>query len=374
MSAGPSFDPCDSGHVAAFVQRLAERTGPFPTLIHPADEMYRYHLEHPWQSPDTAAVHYFATGEQIFRTVARILDWRFGSPQRVGSLLDFASGFGRTTRFLRSALAPERIVVTEIDPAAARFQQETFGVRAVVTGSEPASFRGVNAFEAILAVSFFSHLPAERFESWLAALYGRLAPAGILVFSVHGMGLLPGLEVDRVTGIVFRPVSETTRLDGSEYGTSYVSAEFVRGVAGRVAPGAVLLGFPFGMTGFQDLYVLVRPPAPPLPPLELARYPWGAMDGSEIRDGVVSIEGWAVGDADERPPAVRLLLGETSAGFLPGEGTAGSQRRWSFAFRRDAVDLDTIVRVEAESERSLSKILLISTLRPHVPAPRNGPE
>jgi SAM-dependent methyltransferase len=368
VSSGTAFDPCDSGHVAAFVRRLSQRTGPFPTRIHPADEMYRYHLMEKGQSPDTAAVHYFATGEQIFRTATRMLDWRFGGPQGVGSLLDFASGYGRTTRFLASALAAERIVVTEIDPGAVRFQEETFGVRGVVTGPDPVSFRIEKAFDAILAVSFFSHLPADRFESWLEALYGHLAPSGILVFSVHGMRLLPGLEADHVTGIVFRPVSETARLDGSEYGTSYVSPEFVRDVAGRVAPDAALHGFPFGLTGFQDLYVLVRPPVPGLPPLVLPRYPWGAMDGSEIRDGVVSIEGWAVGDADEKPPSVRLLLGETSARLLAGEGPAGSQRRWSFGFPIDAVELDTIVRVEAVSERGLSKIILISTLRPHMPA------
>jgi SAM-dependent methyltransferase len=374
VTADAAFDPCGSPHVAAFVRRLSERTGPFPTIIHPGDEMYRYHLAMAGQSPDTAAVHYFATGEQIFRAAAQILEWRFGSLDRVSSLLDFASGYGRTTRFLARVLAPERIVVTEIDPGAARFQEEAFGVRGVGTGSEPASFRIERAFDAILAVSFFSHLPAGRFETWLATLYGRLAPGGILVFSVHGMALLPGLEKDPVTGIVFRPVSETSRLDGSEYGTSYVSPEFVRGVAGRAAPGASLHGFPFGLTGFQDLYVLVRPPVPPLPPLWLDRYPWGALDGSEIRNGIVSIQGWAAGDAGERPPAVRLMLGEASAGFLPGEGPVGSQRRWSFGFRVDEIELDTIVRVEAESEKGLSKIILISTLRPHVAAPASGPQ
>jgi SAM-dependent methyltransferase len=373
VSAERPFDPCASSHVASFVRRLAERTGAFPTRIDPADEMYRYHLGHAGQSPDTAAVHYFATGEQISRTVSEILSWRFGSPGRVGSLLDFASGYGRTTRFLRSALPPERIVVTEIDPAAARFQEETFGVRGIVTGSDPSSFPCEGSYEAILAVSFFSHLAADRFEAWLAALYGRLAPGGILIFSVHGMDLLPGLEADRVTGIVFRPVSETTRLDGSEYGTSYVSAEFVRAVAGRAAPGASLYGFPFGLAGFQDLYVLMRPPAPRLPELTLPRYPWGALDRSAIRDGIVSIEGWAAGDAGERPPAVRLLFGEAPAGFSPGEGRTGAHRRWSFAFRRDALDLDTIVRVEAESERGRSKIILIATLRPYVDAPGAAP-
>lgn len=368
MESDAPFDPCVSSDVAAYVRGLAGGGPPLVTRIHPSDEMYRYELATPKRSREVAAVLYFATGRQIFQAVEDVVRWRFGGFAGLSSMLDFASGFGRTTRFLLRALSPEKISVAEIDPEAVRFQEETFGVRGAVPGSDPESFRLEGPFDFILAISFFSHLPAVRFEGWLKRLRSRLAPGGILLFSVHGMDLLPG--PDRASGIVFRPVSETTRLEGAEYGTSYVTPEFVHSVADRVTEREDrLLEFPFGLAGFQDLYALLKPPLPPVLDLKLARFPWGAVDGSAIRDGVASVEGWAVGDADERPPDVRLFVRDRVLASSPGEGPHGSRRRWSFSFPISAAAPDDVVRFEAESARGLSKILLAASLAPYLPAP-----
>jgi SAM-dependent methyltransferase len=367
-SEGP-FDPCDSAEVAAFVRGLIGAGPPLETKIHSADEMFRYDLATPYASRPTAAVSYLATGRQIFRAVEDAIAWRFGGFDGVRSFLDFASGYGRTTRYLVRALAPEKVTVAEIDPGAVKFQVETFHVRGVVSGTKPEDLRVDGPFDAILAVSFFSHLAAARFEAWLRRLYAELAPGGILIFSVHGMDLLPGLEMDRASGIVFRPVSETTRLDGADYGTSYVTAEFVRTVADRVTRGqGRLVGCPFGLGGFQDVYVLVNPPFSGALDLRLPRSPWGALDGSGIEDGVARAEGWAMGDSDERPPDVRLHLGDRVAEVSPGEGLRGSRRRWSFRFPVAAVSPDSLVRVEAQSERGLVRILVVATLRPYLSA------
>lgn len=369
MASEASFDACDSPDVAAYVRRLVGDGAALETRIHSADEMYRYDLAAPYRSRETAALVYLATGRQIFGAVEGAVVWRFGGFAGVRSFLDFASGFGRTTRYLVRALAREKVTIAEIDPEAVKFQKETFGVRGVVSGARPEDFRVAGPFDAILAVSFFSHLPAARFEAWLRRLYEELAPGGILIFSVHGMDLLPGREKDRVSGIVFQSVSETTRLEGAEYGTSYVTSEFVRAVADRVAGGeGRLVGCPYGLCGFQDLYALVRPPFAAGPDLHLPRSPWGALDVSAIRDGVARAEGWAVGDSGERPPAVLLYLGDRVAAHSPGEGAQGTRRRWSFTFPVSAVSPDTIVRVEAQSERGLSHILVAATLRPYLPA------
>jgi SAM-dependent methyltransferase len=366
----PTFDPGLWEEVASYVQGLDDGGKPLATRIHSADEMYLYDLSMAYQSRETAAIFYFSAGQLIFRTVAEIVRWRFGSFDAVRSFLDFASGYGRSTRFLVRALAPERLSVAEVDPEAVRFQEETFGVRGIVSGPEPEALQLDRPYDVILACSFFSHLPAARFEAWLQRLQTALTPGGILIFSTHGMELLEP-EADRSTsGIVFRPVSETNRLDSADYGTSYVTSEFVRSTTDRATGGeGRLLTFPFGLGGFQDLYVLLRPPLPPVLDLRLARFPRGSPDDSAIGDGVVSVEGWAVGDTDERPPDVRLFLRDTVAGFSPGEGMCGSRRRWSFSFPVSAVSPDDVVRVEAESERGLSKILVIGTLRPYLENP-----
>jgi SAM-dependent methyltransferase len=343
------FDPCASPRVAAYVSGI-RGAGP---AVEDAD-------------PSRP----FIPGRSIFRTLEQIFDWRYGGFASVGSLLDSASGYGRTTRFLVCAMPARRITVAEIDPEAVRFQRETFGVGGACCGSDPASLVIERQFDADLASSFFSHLPAASFEAWLRRLGGLVAPGGVLIFSVHGMHLLPAAEVDHAAGIVFRPVSETTRLDVEEYGTSYVTPEFVRAVARRATNGdGPLLEFRSGLAGLQDLYVLTRSGAPPLRNLRLDRVPLGALDHSAMDSGVVSIEGWAEGDADERPPDMRLFFGETVAGFSPGEGGHGTRRRWSFAFSADSISPDEVVRVEAESERGRSGILAIGTLRPYLPGP-----
>lgn len=362
------FDPRDQDEVADYVRRFDDAGSRLSTRIHPADEMYRFELTAEHRTPGVTAILYFATGMQIFKAVEEIVGWRFQGFGRVGSLLDFASGFGRSTRFLVRLLAHERITVAEIDPAAVRFQQETFGVHGVVPGTGPESLRLDGSFDVVLASSFFSHLPAARFEAWMARLYALVAPGGLLIFSVHGIGLLPPGEGEPPSGIFFRPVSETLRLEGAEYGTSYVTPEFVRGVTERVAGGgARLLGFPLGLCGFQDLYVLCRPPVPAGPDPQLARVPSGALEHSTIEEGVVTAQGWAAGDSDERPPDIRLVLGQRVAAISPGEGPAGARRDWRFTFPVAGTDPDAVVRIEAESPRGVSKILVAATLRPYLP-------
>jgi SAM-dependent methyltransferase len=368
--AQPLLDPCAaSPFVAAYVRELAGSGQPLETRIHPADEMYLHDLRFHHGSPEAAALLYFSAGHQIFRTVEEIVAWRFRGFGGVRSFLDFAGGYGRFGRFLARHMEPQRITVAEIDPGGVRFQQEILGVRGCVSGADPETFRPDGSFDVLFASSFFSHLPARRFEAWLARLQSLIAPGGALIFSVHGMHLLSESEVRASNGIVFRPVSETTRLDGSEYGTSYVTPEFVRGVADRVAAGDRLLAFPSGLGGFQDLYVLLRPPLPPVLDLRPTRFPFGACDRAAVSpDGVVSAEGWALGDVDERPPEIRLFLRDTVAATLPGDGEYGAWRRWSFSFPLSAVGPDDVVRVEARSARGLSKILILSPMRPYLPA------
>ena len=362
------FDPRDRDEVAAYVHRFDDSKPRLSTRIHPADEMYRFELTALHRTPEVTAILYFATGMQIFQAVEQIVAWRFQGFGAVHSLLDFASGYGRSTRFLVRALAPEKITVAEIDPGAVRFQQETFGVRGVVAGTGPESLQLDGAFDVVLASSFFSHLPAARFESWMARLHALVAPGGLLIFSVHGIELLPPGEPPPSSGIFFRPVSETLRLEGAEYGTSYVTPEFVRTVTERAAGGgARLVGFPFGLCGFQDLYVLCRPPLPAGPEPPLARAPRGALEHSAIENGVVTVRGWASGYLDERPPDVRLLLGERVAEVSPGQGPAGVRRDWRFTFPVAGTDPDAVVRIEAESPLGVSKILIAATLRPYLP-------
>ena len=367
------LDPTTEASVADYVRSLVRTGAALDTRIHPGDEMYGYELGQPRRSPATAAVFYFHTGHTISQMVERIVRWRFGGFEGVGRFFDFASGFGRFSRFLVGQLPPDRISVAEIEPAAVRFQEAVFGVSGTISTREPESFRQEGTFDVVFACSFFSHLPSGRFESWLARLRRLLAPGGILIFSTHGMDLLPPGEADRAAGILFRTTSETERLDGTEYGTSYVTPEYVRSVASRVTGrNDDLLAFPFGLCGFQDVYVLLNPPLPADRDLRLPRVAWGGMDESAIEDGAVSVGGWATGEGDERPPDISLHLGDRLAEVSPGDGPPGARRRWAFSFPVSSVDPDDIVHIEATSARGLSRIFVAETTRPYLPAGRLG--
>jgi hypothetical protein len=147
-----------------------------------------------------------------------------------------------------------------------------------------------------------------------------------------------------------------------------VTEDFVRGAAAHAAGGARLLHFPYGLCGYQDLCVLLRPPLPGGPDLRLSRHPLGALVTSSVRGGRVRLEGWTEGDADERAPDVRLLFRDAVAQTAERTGVRGARREWSFDFAVDAVGPDDLIRVEAVSDRGLVRILVMGTLRPYLPA------
>jgi SAM-dependent methyltransferase len=362
VATDTAFDPCASPEVAECVSDLAGAG--VDTRIHPADEMYLFELSQPRRSPATAAVFYFAIGRSIWRTVESVVSWRFGGFANVRSFLDFASGFGRTTRFFARSIDPRTLTVAEIDPRAVRFQQETFGVRGSVSGPDPGRLELPGTFDVVLAVSFFSHLPAGRFEAWLARLYDLVAPGGLLLFTTHGPELYRGPLPMPPSGLLFRSESETERLDASEYGTSWVTEAFVRRASNGVSGGAPLWAFPYGLCAHQDLYVLEKPPTSPSAPRP-PREPWGALESGTVEGGVVEARGWASGDRDERAPDVRLYFGGRLAAISPRPGE-GDRHAWVFRFPVEAVGPDRIVRVEAESERGARRLLVAETLRPYL--------
>jgi SAM-dependent methyltransferase len=360
---GP-FDPCASPEAAAYVRALGRGEGDFETRIHPRDEMYRFELAAPHRTADIAAIRYFAVGNSVARTVRELADWRFGGASRVGSLFDFASGYGRSTRFLLRSLDAARITVAEIDPDAVRFQAETFGVNGIVSAHDPGALPPSGPFDIVLAVSLFSHLPAGRFEAWLERLWDLVAPRGVLAFSTNGERVLPSSVRMSSSGFAYAPRSETTRLSGDEYGTTWVRPDFVRRAAAAAAPEAGLAFRADGLCGAQDLYVLARDPA--AGSLTLTRDPMGALEWAAVKDGFVTARGWAQGDADERPPDVKLYVGSVLAEHSPGEGAPGSRREWRFVFPTAGIPSDRVIRIEAESARGRSQLLVTETLGPYV--------
>lgn len=369
-----TFDPArDSAVVRSFLQSLVGDHH-FNSQIHVADEMFLFDLESLRRSAECAAILYLLQGYQILQTLRQVVTWRFGGFQTVRSFLDFASGYGRLTRFLVRELPAERIWVSDIYADAVDFQSRSFGVQGAVSVPQPEDLTINQRFDCILASSFFSHLPKSTFGKWLERLMRLLNPGGILLFSVHGSDLLPD-QVLEDEGIFFKPESESSRLDKRQYGTSYVTERFVVASVAEITRGeARLHRFPRGFCGLQDLYVVATADSPDLATLDIASFPTGDTDLLEFRDDeTVALEGWASGPESLGP--VRLLIqNKVVEECIPTSeaahcGTSAMNRwQWKFLWRADGASPDDIIMVKAAIRESFDGILSMGTLRPYLPA------
>jgi 2-polyprenyl-3-methyl-5-hydroxy-6-metoxy-1,4-benzoquinol methylase len=181
--------------------------GAFNTNVHPSDQMLTF-VASVMGSDEIARGQYFRSGAQLMDIVRQVVEWKFGSLDKVASFLDFASGYGRFTRFLVQHLPADRIWVSDIQADAVAFQEEQFGVHGFMSATNPADLGRAEKFDCIFVASLFSHLPERTFGPWLRKLFGMLKPDGLLMFSVHDESLLdPSYQMPE-GGLFFREASE----------------------------------------------------------------------------------------------------------------------------------------------------------------------
>lgn len=290
--------------------------------VHPKDEMFTFFFFGHGSDADSAIVLYLSSGADLWSTIRQVIEWRFGALGNVEKLLDFASGFGRVTRFMVSDLSPDRIWISDIYPDAVAFQERELGVHAFVSTPEPSQLVCSEKFDVIVVSSLFTHLSAENFRRWLEKLGSLLAPGGILMFSVHHERLLNQPLPE--TGILFQEVSESATLPKEQYGTSWVSEEFVRGAIHDAFGDCPIVHIPRGFASYQDLFVVLPDAAEDLPQLELRRQADGFLERSDLVNGrQLQLDGWVIDRINGSPPReVRVRLD----GILRGRCTSLSER------------------------------------------------
>jgi SAM-dependent methyltransferase len=350
----PLFDGARDGVIADFLARLPP-PAPVSTEICGEDEMYRHALGSLRGSEAAAAILYFGKGRQVLEAVRAVAAWGLGGLAAAASVLDFAAGWGRSTRYLVADVLASRVTVCEIDARAVAFQEEAFGVRGIVSAADPARFDPGGSFDLVVASSFFTHVPPERFAGWLARLYSLVAPGGVLMFSTHGPSLAPaGEDID---GVLFRPESENSRLPSEEYGTTWVTEEYV-----RASLGEPCLAVPSGFCAEQDLYVVRRLRGEPARDLVVPILPRGDCDLFTLApDGRALAEGWV----SDSSAVVALYVGaDELARETPRQG------RWRFAFDWRGIRQSEVLRVEASVPGGVPGILAMSPIGPHLPGTR----
>lgn len=257
------------GRLAALKKELRAQFGEGLKFdISPLDEMYRLWAEGQHDVPNLARIKYFQNGRAVVLDLARILEQQLFTPFPQKRLLDFASGYGKVTRFLVTLFDPGQITVSDIDPRAVDFIRATFHTRGFPSVTSPSDLHHTEEYDLVLVISLFSHLPLEACEAWLVKLYGLLSPGGILLFTTHGISVYQSLEpgvreedVRRITqGFYYRKANETFgRLDVAEYGTAYVSDDYIKELICSCRLGRLCGFYPRGIDDFQDVYVVQRP-------------------------------------------------------------------------------------------------------------------
>lgn len=340
------------------------------------DEMFKIFYYGRGESIDLALHLYLESGKHIWRSLRRVLEWHFGRLDRIESLLDFAAGYGRVTRHMARDLGPERVWISEIDPGAVEFQTTTLGVNGILSTTDPEAFDPGRKLSCITVSSLFTHLPDARFRQWLDKLLSLVQEGGLLAFSVHDMGIAP--EPDPGDGILFHPSSESGSLSTAEYGSTWVTEDYVRGCLAQLAPDLPVRRIPRGLASFQDLYIVTRGANASATPLDSLR---GGVDGfvEECRLDTrrrLILQGWVIdrhtktavrevrfhlgGDLVERTEAL-IDRPEVAANY-PGDGGVGQGWRTELELP-EACDLSrAVLRIEALGSDGFVSILAEGTV------------
>ncbi len=356
----------------AFILDQVKSPQKFKSIISDQDEMYLFALQN-HRIPEKAAIRYYFNGRRIFDAVQKIIRWHFQDFNKVESFLDFASGYGRFTRFLIQELPVERVWISDIYPDAVTFQIEQFGVQGICSTAIPANYSVEQKFDCIFACSFFSHLPEQTFIAWMHTLYHLIKPEGILIFSVHDRELLPPHLKIQSSEILFAPQSESRSLDVNEYGTSYVGEEFVRQVIHQVSQGeAVCDRIPKGICRYQDLYVVTQHPVQDFSTLQFSHHPMGRIEQLKITSDGLEIQGWVseINPGSQVEDILVFINGNfvKSCQPMPASSSQEEKFSWSCQITLSTLSPTDILLIKAVNSRGLEWIFETAKLESLTPA------
>jgi len=141
--------------------------------VFPGDQMYAYD-----------PLVYFDAGASALRNI-RIALLAAGRDD-VGSVLDFASGAGRVTRYLRAAFPHAELTACDVYPEGPDFCAREFGARPLRSNHDLAQLEIAGPYDLIWVGSLFTHVGEDDWNSLLTRFEDALDEQGVLVFTTYG--------------------------------------------------------------------------------------------------------------------------------------------------------------------------------------------
>ncbi len=289
--------------IATLLRTRVPRWEELDRTIDERDDMLDFALQMFERDRDVALTSYFQNGLEQFEVVKQIAAWRGTPPRR---MLDFASGYGRLTRFLVHQHLAGEITVSDILEGGMEFQAAQFGVRTILSTPVPTDFAAPSKYDLIFVASLFTHLPPATFTPWLQRLASLLEPEGLLLFSVHDESIAPAKVSE---GISFESYSESRVLDANDYGSTWVTEDYVRSQVAAIDPAFACVRLPRALSNWQDLYVVSPSPLTDVP---FRRPPKGFIERCEILADGVRFSGWGT-SVDEPADRVEVRIDDEIA-------------------------------------------------------------
>jgi SAM-dependent methyltransferase len=284
--------------VSDYLKKMVKNPETFLTRIAPTCEMYHGVILPGYNNEKNISYFkYLESGKRTFDIFRQITDFAFPGFKNLNSVLDFASGHGRLTRFLIQYLPAEIVWVSDVDPVAVTWQKNYFGVNGIMSSNDPGEFADNRQYDFIFVGSFFSHMPDGSFQKWLRRLFDMVSEGGVLAFSSHDETYLPADVVMAPEGIIFLPRSECEeRIPTSIYGMSYVTEEFVRRSAEDLQPGRTLpfRRFHKALYENQDLYLISKRVDLDFPSFDLVITPMGGFEKFTTKGARMEFSGWGI--------------------------------------------------------------------------------
>jgi SAM-dependent methyltransferase len=190
---------------------------PSSTIIAPADDM---------RVPD--ASQYFHIGREALKRVQEANELAGG--KRIEAILDLPCGYGRVTRWLRTAYPAARLTVCDIQGAGVAFCVKHLGATGVQATADGGHWEALpGPYDIIWCGSLLTHFDRDQWSNHLRRFAERLTVHGVLVFTSHGMLVLD-------------------RLQSGEADYGLPQAEVARLCAATLAAGFGYAGYPDAVT------------------------------------------------------------------------------------------------------------------------------